>query len=554
MRSTSTFITITILFLLTALSAVAGEMEGKFEEAEKLANSGDLPGAVALLEKVIAEHPENSDAFAYLGLYTGMSAGQAADYEEAGRLMMLSFEKLDKAVKLDEENPRAWLYRGIMGINVPGFLGRLEAGISDLEHAVELYSASTPEAGEGLVTSLTTLAEGYGKNEDPASQKKTLEKIVEIAPGTEVAEAAKKQIEALGDVDEKPALDTGIITPREGDSEKALAAKKSLEKDPGDTALLLQLGEIYYEEGSFTNSREVLKAYTALDKNSAAAFKMLALSTAQVAEKGYDENIYDDTNYLSVLAFETVASLDKAVDLAPDDAELRLTRGIFGLLMPFFLGKHEQSVADLEIVTQSDTSDSLKSEALYYLGYARQREALRYWIQLAKKYPGSEGAKLAFSEMRPQVTRLDESGYDTPCVKIDFVLGFQDELAPQTAVWIEDEHENYIATIYVSGFAGYVKEKQVTLPIWAAISKFEGIDGITSASIDIGHHIYVWNLKDYKGEKVKKGTYKVRVETSYWPTNLYQNVETLIKIGKKTNSVKIEEGDFIPYFEVTYVK
>ncbi len=554
MRSTSTFITITILFLLTALSAVAGEMEGKFEEAEKLADSGDLPGALALLEKVIAEHPENSDAFAYLGLYTGMSAGQAADYEEAGRLMMLSFEKLDKAVKLDEENPRAWLYRGIMGINVPGFLGRLEAGISDLEHAVELYSASTPEAGEGLVTSLTMLAEGYGKNEDPASQKKTLEKIVVIAPGTEAAEAAKKQIEALGDVDEKPALDTGIITPREGDSEKALAAKKSLEKDPGDTALLLQLGEIYYEEGSFTNSREVLKAYTALDKNSAAAFKMLALSTAQVAEKGYDENIYDDTNYLSVLAFETVASLDKAVDLAPDDAELRLTRGIFGLLMPFFLGKHEQSVADLEIVTQSETSDSLKSEALYYLGYARQREALRYWIQLAKKYPGSEGAKLAFSEMRPQVTRLDESGYDTPCVKIDFVLGFQDELAPQTAVWIEDEHENYIATIYVSGFAGYVKEKQVTLPIWAAISKFEGIDGITSASIDIGHHIYIWNLKDYKGEKVKKGTYKVRVEASYWPTNLYQNVETLIKIGKKTNSVKIEEGDFIPYFEVTYVK
>lgn len=554
MRSTSTFITITILFLLTALSAVAGEMEGKIEEAEKLANSGDLPGAVALLEKVIAEHPENSDAFAYLGLYTGMSAGQAADYEEAGRLMMLSFEKLDKAVKLDQENPRARLFRGIMGINVPGFLGRLEAGISDLEHAVELYSASTPEAGEGLVTSLTMLAEGYGKNEDPASQKKTLEKIVEIAPGTEAAEAAKKQIEALGDVDEKPAIDTGIITPREGDSEKVLATKKSLEKDPGDTALLLQLGEIYYEEGSFTNSREVLKAYTSLDKNSAAAFKMLALSTAQVAEKGYDENIYDDTNYLSVLAFETVASLDKAVDLAPDDAELRLTRGIFGLLMPFFLGKHEQSVADLEIVTQSETSDSLKSEALYYLGYARQREALRYWIQLAKKYPGSEGAKLAFSEMRPQVTRLDESGYDTPCVKIDFVLGFQDELAPQTAVWIEDEHENYIATIYVSGFAGYVKEKQVTLPIWAAISKFEGIDGITSASIDIGHHIYVWNLKDYKGEKVKKGTYKVRVETSYWPTNLYQNVETLIKIGKKTNSVKIEEGDFIPYFEVTYVK
>ncbi len=555
MRSTSTFITITILFLLTALSAVAGEVEGKIEEAQKLSNSGDLPGAVALLEKVVAEHPENSDAFAYLGLYTGMGAGQAADYEEAGRLMMLSFERLDKAVKLDEENPRAWLFRGIMGINVPGFLGRLDAGINDLEHAVELYSASSsPEAGEELVTSLTTLAEGHRKNEDPAGQKKALENIVEVAPGTEAAESAKKQLDELGEVEEKPEIDTGLIMPKEGDSEDVLAIKKSLEKDPGDTALLLQLGETYYQEGSFVNAREVLKAYTSLDKNSASAFKMLALSAAQVAEKGYDENIYDDTNYLSVIAFETMASLDKAVDLAPDDLELRLMRGTFGLLMPFFLGKHDQSVADLQMVTEGEAPDSITAEALFYLGYARQREALRYWIKLAKKYPGSEGAKLAFSEMQPQVTRLDDAAYDTPCVKIDFVLGFQDELAPQTAVWIEDEHENYIATIYVSGFAGYVKEKQVTLPIWATVSKFEGIDGITSASIDIGHHIYVWNLKDYRGEKVKKGTYKVRVETSYWPTNLYQNVETLIKVGKKTNSVKIEEGDFIPYFEVTYVK
>ncbi len=555
MRNVSTFITTGILFLFVALSAAAGEVENKMEQAEKLAGSGDFPGAVALLEKVTAEYPENSDALAYLGLYTGMGAGQAADYEEAGRLMMLSFERLDKAVILDEENPRARLFRGIMGIKVPGFFGRLDPGISDLEHAVKLYSsASSPEASEGLVTSLTMLAEGYGKKEDPASRKKALERIVEIAPGTVAADAAEKQLEGLKDVEEKPEIDAGIITPRKGDSEKVLAVKKSLEKDPGDTALLLQLGEIYYEEGSFTNAREVLKGYTAIDQSSADACKMLALSTARIAEKGYDENIYDDTDYLSGLAFETMAGLDKAVDLAPDDIELRLTRGTFGLLMPFFLGKHDQSVADLEMVAESDGPEPVKSEALFYLGYARRREALKYWIKVAKEYPGSNGSKLVFNEMRPQVARLAVSEYDTPCVKIDFVLGFQDELAPQTAVWIEDKNEHYIATVYVSGFAGFVKEKQVTLPIWAAISRFEGIDGITSASIDVGHHIYVWDLKDHQGNKVKKGTYKVRVETSYWPTMLYQNIEALINVGKKTNSVKVEEGDFIPYFEVTYVK
>jgi tetratricopeptide (TPR) repeat protein len=555
MRNVSVLITIAILFLLSALSVSAGEAEDKIAEAEILANSGDHAGAIALLEKVTAEYPENSDAMAYLGLYTGMGAGSAANYEEAGKLMMLSFERLDKAVKLDENNPEAWLFRGLIGINVPGFLGRLDAGISDLEHAVKLYSSSdSPEAVKGHVTALTMLAEGYGKNEDPASQKKALENIVAIAPGTEAAEAAKKQIDALGIVEEKPAIDTGVIEPMEGDSEKVLAVKKSLGKDAGNTALLLELGEIYYEEESFANAREALKAYTSIDQSSADAYRMLALSTAWVAEKGYDENIHDNTDYLSNIAFETMSNLDKAVDLDPDDLEIRLTRGTFGLLMPFFLGKHDQSVADLELVAESEASEEMRSEALFYLGYARQREAMRYWIKLAKKYPDSEGAKLALSEMRPQVARLDDSAYDTPCVKIDFVLGFQDELAPQTAVWIEDEHENYIATIYVSGFAGFVKEKQVTLPIWAAVSKFEGIDGLTSASIDIGHHIYVWNLKDHKGEKVKKGTYKVRVEASYWPSMLYQNVEGLIKVGKKTNSVKIEEGNYIPFFEVTYTK
>ncbi len=186
MRRSSLFVAACILLLVCSLPAVAGEVDEKIKEAETLANSGDVMGAVALLEKVTAEFPEDSDAMAYLGLYTGMGAGQAQSYDEAGRLMMLSFERLDTAVKLDKENPEAYLFRGIIGINVPGFFGRLEAGISDLEQAVEMYGASSsPDAGKSMVAGLTNLAEGYAKNEDPAGQKKALEKIIAVAPGTE---------------------------------------------------------------------------------------------------------------------------------------------------------------------------------------------------------------------------------------------------------------------------------------------------------------------------------------------------------------------------------
>jgi tetratricopeptide (TPR) repeat protein len=544
---------LTAALLLIAASALGDDIESSIEEAKTLAEGGDNSGAIALLEKLVADHPENSDAMAYLGLYTGMGAGQAAGYEEAGRLMMLSFERLDKAVRLDRNNPEAWLFRGIMGIKVPGFFGRLEAGIKDLERAVELYSAS-PDAGESMITALTMLAEGYGKNGDQAGRKKALEKILELAPGTGAAESAEAELESMGEVEEKPVIDTGIIEPKEGDSEPVLAIKKKLAADPEDPALLFELGEAYYAEESFHKAREALKNYIALDDSSAEAYRMLALATSRVGAVGYDENIYENTDYLSNVAFEAMAALDRAVELAPEDIELRLTRGVLGLQMPFFLGKHDQSVADLEMVSGSDVSDEMRAEALFYLGYARQREALRYWIKAAREYPGSDGARLALDEMRPQVARLDESELEGPHVVIDFVLGFQDELAPQTAVWIEDEDENYVATVYVSGFAGNVKEKQVTLPVWSAVSGYEGIDAVTGASIDVGHHILVWNLEDHTGEKVGRGKYRVRVETTYWPSMLYQNVSALIEVGRKGSSVRIEEGDYIPFLEVTYVK
>jgi hypothetical protein len=120
-------------------------------------------------------------------------------------------------------------------------------------------------------------------------------------------------------------------------------------------------------------------------------------------------------------------------------------------------------------------------------------------------------------------------------------------------VWIEKKSGKFIKTIYVSGFSGYAKEKQVNLPMWTNSSKFADVDGVTSASIDLGHHIYVWDLKDTSGKKVKSGEYIVKVETAYWPSMQYQRVEAPIRIGKKERRVVVEEGNLIPYLEVKYI-
>lgn len=549
------------LWMLVVLPLLCGGAAGAEKDASQyvgraqaLAAGGDPAGAAALLEEAAARYPEDSRILAHLGLYTGMSAGRTDDYMEAGRLAMRSFELLDAAVALDPGHPEPYLFRGIMGINVPEFMGKLDPGLRDLQRAAELYFSSPEHASpDGLVTALSTLAQGCAKKGNTEGQRQSLQAIVTLAPGSEAAAAAQRQLDELagaGEREERP----GPLAPADTDSETVRALKRKIQETPGDTSLVFALGEACYNEGAFAAAREVLREYVRRDPGNAAAYRLLALAAGELAGPGYDETIYEDTNYRSGLAFEIMNNLDRALELEPDDLDLRLMRGITGSMMPFFLGRHRQSVADLEAVIAAGAPDSIASRALYYLGMARRREATRYWIKVARDYPQSEAARLVYSTMRPVPARFDESSMKRPFVKIDFVLGFEDELPPQTAVWIEDARENYVATVYVSGFAGFVRERQVTLPLWAAISKFEGHDGVTGASIGVGHFIFAWDCTDHTGRRVPKGDYTVRVETSHWPSGKYQNVAAQIEVGGKHGAVLVEEGELIPFLEVTYRK
>lgn len=541
---------VVLAVMFSAIAVESKSIEDYINEARKSGDAGNLKEAISLLEQAVQEFPESSDAFAYLGLYTGMSAGGTNDYMEAGRLSMLSFEMLDKAVSLDPENHRSYLFRGIMGVKVPKFLGRLDGGINDLKHVIKMHEKFPDKVSkESLITAYTMLAEGYEKNGDVENAREALRKIIELAPGTDSAKSAKEQ---MGKLPAAKVSQPGPLSVKKGDSKDIVSLKKKIEKNPDNPALILELGEAYYDARQFEEAREVLKKYVSIDSSSPKAYKLLGISVAGMAEKGYDERIAEDTDLLSGLAFESMNYLDKAVELAPTDTELRLARGIFGIMFPFFLGKHDQGVEDLEFVVKSDAPEPDKAQALYHLGVAHQRQAMRYWIEVVAKYPKSEATRMVYNEMRPKTKSFDPSKHKKPILAINFVLGFQDELPPQTAVWIEDQNGKYLKTIYVSGFSGYAKDRQVNLPVWAETSKFKDIDAVTSASIDLGQHIYTWDLKDGEGKKVRSGKYTVKVEASYWPSMKYQLIQAAIKLGKKEDRVVVEEGDFIPHLEVSY--
>lgn len=538
-----------VLTVVVGLNCRKGKTVEKYiKEAEDLQKAGKLQEAIITLEEAAKLYPNNADAYAYLGLYTGMQAGETTDIQEAMRLVNLSFERLDKAVFLDSLNPLARFYRGIISMNVPEFFGKLESGIKDMEFMVGRYEQSTDKiSSDMVVTAYELLAKGYQKIGDEEKAKDVLSKLNQITGDTTLIEKAKEEIKKISKTGE-----THTVKEKKIESAAVKKLKEQVKKEPNNQVFKIKLGKAYIDDGFYEEGENILRKVIAKNSTNVVAYKYLVQALEGEVKKGYDERIYENTDARMKLAFEIIKVLDKIVALEPEDISIRLERGAAAVEMPFFVGKLEQGIEDLNMVIKSDAPDDMKAYALYYLGVAYEKKAMTSWIKVVSKYPDSRASLSVFNVMKPQIEHIDLSKYNSSIVVIDFILGFRDELPPQSAVWVEDENGGFVKTIYVSGFSGYAKEKQVNLPKWSESSKFLDVDEVTGASIDLGHHIYVWDLKDNTNKRVRKGKYTVKVEVAYWPSMKYQMVSVPINVGNRAVSKRIEEGNFIPSVEVKY--
>ena len=527
------FITLSIMFF--AVTYQAKPLKGYIEEAKTNENSGQIEQATKLIEKALEEYPDSSSAYAYMGFYTAIQAGETKNFIRAGQLIGKSFELLDTAVALDSLNIIARLQRGIVGIEVPSFLGKLDNAINDLEFIIKVNQKSPNKiTNDILVKAYNSLGKGYQKQGEEEKANDAWIKVIKLDPESSFAEEAKKHIKDIPKAPNTTTKDENKIT------------------ESKDTKALMKSGQNYLEKKECKKAVDVFKKLIEIDTKNVEAYTYLAQALGCLAEKGYDENIYENTEYFSEIAFGAMDALDKAVALASENPDLRFLRGSIGVHMPFFLGKLEQSIEDLNMVIESKVDKSKKAEALYYLGIAYQKKTMEYWNKVVMDYPSTEANKMVLEEMRPKVKRIDPSKFKSSFVSVDFLLGFQDALPPQTAVWIEDKNGKFVKTLYVSGFSGYVKEKQLWLKEWASASKYIDADAVTSASIDIGHHIYFWELKDHNGKNIKSGEYIVKVEVSSWPSMKYQIISVPIEIGGREKISTVEEGEVIPSLVVTY--
>jgi tetratricopeptide (TPR) repeat protein len=518
-------------------------------EAEDYNNAGKLEDAISTMEEAVKEYPNNSMAYTNLGNFIGMQVQRMSDFSKITEVIDRAFLMWDKAISLDSLNLIARHYRGAWGVSTPKFMGKLEKGISDLEFLIGVYKQST-DANEQLVSAYNLLGIGYQKQGEIEKAKGIWNTIIDMAPETEYAKTAKENIDKIILSEKKQ---SELDKSKKPDTPKIIELKERVLKEPDNADLLIELGKAYFDNQHYKEAEKSLRKSITIDSSNPEAYKLLVLTLIEIDRGEYDTRIYLDTDFRTNFVFETMKILDEAVSLAPDDIELRFLRGTSGVNFPFFAGKLEQGIEDLNMVINSNAPDSTKSQAKFYLGFAYRKKAGTQWIDVVKNYKDSRASRMVFNELNPNVKRIDISKYKTPIVIIDFIMGFADELAPQTAVWVEDKKGKFIITIYVSGFSGHAKEKQVNLPRWAKSSKFSDTDGVTGASIDLGHHIYIWDLNDILGNKVKSGEYVIKVEVSYWPSMLYQWVSADINIGKKETRTIVEEGNFIPYLEVKYI-
>ncbi|MBN1894631.1 DUF2271 domain-containing protein [bacterium] len=526
-----------VLFCIQTLS-VFGQtgFDAMLKQADALKSEGKIEPAVQAMRQAVKEFPENPRAHYQLGSFLGELGrvqSEKGDFVAAMNSINESFSELDKACSLDPDFYDAHFLYGVIGVNVPSIFGKLAPAVTHLEKARDIQEKRTDLPAEQKATLFRYLGQGYhlqGRFDDAESSWK---QVLAISQTGGDADAARKGME-------------------ETVKDRKEAAAKQAAQPAADMKNLLELGKSHMDAKRWGDAIDVLRKATALDSNHIEANRLLIRALSREVMAGYDERIYQDQNWRTNLAFEIVNVLGRAHRLAPENPEIGLTYGIMCIQMPFFTGRMDEGLAILEALSKDPSiPDSTRRDATCQLGFGYRKKGRGIWADFVRRNPEASQSDMVFEEYG--LREFTDRSAEGERIQVDFHLGFQDELEPQTALWVEDAQGKFVKTLYVSGFSGFAKEKQVVLPEFAERAKFE-TDGTTSASIDWGTHTYFWALDGRDGKRVKAGNYRIVLEISWWPAMQYALAEADIQVGSKSAEVRVEKSPLMPRMRVKYIR
>lgn len=514
-----------ILFIWLTCSAVE-TLQDYLQTADSLDQQNQFESAIKTLENANEKYPDHADVFSRWGLIYGKMAGSTSDFMKAGSYSAKAFALLDKAVSLDQNHLQSRINRGILGSNVPAFMGKLSQAIADFEYIIT----------NNLTAEISTLAfvhfqlaTAYQKNDNPSKAEENFQKVLQYDSESEIAESARQQLSQLSEE-------------QTGTDQEQLDDYSS-EADLKDVDQLMANSD--YEQAAI-----ILRKLISADPENLQILLMHLQVLGNLAGDGYNEKIYQDPEYRTNLAFEIADILDKAHRIAPDNMEIRFIRDELLIELPFFVGRMDEGIDDLLWISENKPQHQAK--ALFLLGKAYRKKATSHWVKAYTETSDPEMKELILKTQQPKIKYFNPSETELPCFIVDFTLGLQDELEPQLAIWIETAEGKFVKTIYVSGFSGFVKEKQVTLPSWAKSSRFQDADLVTGASIDIGHHLYQWDLQDYANKTVTAGEYKLFFEICHWPHVNYEYFAIPFILNSENFEIINSDNELIPQIRLRY--
>jgi tetratricopeptide (TPR) repeat protein len=166
--------------------------EESIESAFALEKTQEVSKAYEIMKKAKKDYPKNPDVLSVYGYMAGLEA-QTTYMFRAAMLASSAISAFDDALEIEQEHKNARLWRGILKINMPSFLGKVPAGILDLEE-IQLRDDLTEE--EFIMTKFF-LGMGYGKAERYDEAISSFNEVIALNKADLYEKESKMRIERI---------------------------------------------------------------------------------------------------------------------------------------------------------------------------------------------------------------------------------------------------------------------------------------------------------------------------------------------------------------------
>lgn len=152
---------IIVLVLVLLISSLAwGKSPQKLIESAFALENKDISQAYEIMKNAKKQYPQNPDVLSVYGYMAGLAAKDTYMLR-AALLASGAISAFDDALEIEPTHKNARMWRGILKINMPSFLGNVPSGVSDLETIEKRVDLTE----EDFVMVKFFLGMGYGKAE-----------------------------------------------------------------------------------------------------------------------------------------------------------------------------------------------------------------------------------------------------------------------------------------------------------------------------------------------------------------------------------------------------